>query len=238
MGLQTNAHFLFIIILTLPEDVVSQNATGAPLSSSWVPPGCGGNVGAEFWAVCDMRSVWGVVVQVLAMLGFLSSLALVLAVLLRWWCVCGPCGWREVRGWECAGTVLFLLAVCGIFALPYSFIVGLTERTCPVRILLFGGLLGLAFACLLARALVLGGVGCGACRGLSGGWVEPGLALVLSLVQAIIAVEWLVVVLVRDVRPCSYSQEEFVLLLIYVMVLLAVAMALSLRVLCCGNTYR
>uniref|UniRef100_A0A8B9H6L6 G-protein coupled receptors family 3 profile domain-containing protein n=1 Tax=Astyanax mexicanus TaxID=7994 RepID=A0A8B9H6L6_ASTMX len=179
--------------------------------------GCGGDLNPEFYFLCDLRSAWGIVVQVLTALGFLISLGLLLAVLVRWMCVCGPCGRRGVRGAACASTALFLLAVAGIFALPYSFVVGLTEQTCPVRVFLFGVLFGLAFACLLARVLAVRG-----CRGRRG-WTEPGLALALALVQVVIAVEWLLVVMVRDRGPCSYSQEEFIMLLIYVMVLLAVA---------------
>uniref|UniRef100_A0A8B9H9I4 G-protein coupled receptors family 3 profile domain-containing protein n=1 Tax=Astyanax mexicanus TaxID=7994 RepID=A0A8B9H9I4_ASTMX len=193
---------------------------------------CGGDLNPEFYFLCDLRSAWGIVVQVLTALGFLISLGLLLAVLVRWMCVCGPCGRRGVRGAACASTALFLLAVAGIFALPYSFVVGLTEQTCPVRVFLFGVLFGLAFACLLARVLAVRG-----CRGRRG-WTEPGLALALALVQVVIAVEWLLVVMVRDRGPCSYSQEEFIMLLIYVMVLLAVATMLSLRFLCNSASYR
>ncbi|XP_007239264.2 G-protein coupled receptor family C group 5 member D [Astyanax mexicanus] len=227
MDLHTRTPFILtLLLLTLSERTVGQNS-----SNSTLPPGCGGDLNPEFYFLCDLRSAWGIVVQVLTALGFLISLGLLLAVLVRWMCVCGPCGRRGVRGAACASTALFLLAVAGIFALPYSFVVGLTEQTCPVRVFLFGVLFGLAFACLLARVLAVRG-----CRGRRG-WTEPGLALALALVQVVIAVEWLLVVMVRDRGPCSYSQEEFIMLLIYVMVLLAVATMLSLRFLCNSASY-
>ncbi|XP_072530581.1 G-protein coupled receptor family C group 5 member D [Salminus brasiliensis] len=222
MDLHTRTSFvLTILLLTLGERSVGQNS-----NNFTAPPGCGADLNPKFHFLCDVQSAWGVAVQALTLLGFLTSVALLLGVLLRLVCACSPCGQTVACRATCASTALFLLAVAGIFALPYSFVVGLTEWTCPVRVFLFGVLFGLAFACLLARVLAVQG-----CRGRSG-WTELGVALVLALVQAVIAVEWLLVVQVRDGHPCWYSQEEFVMLLIYVMVLLAVATVLSLRLLC------
>ncbi|KAM6904399.1 G-protein coupled receptor family C group 5 member D [Xenentodon cancila] len=121
---------------------------------------------------------------------------------------------------------LFLLATAGIFAITFSFIVRLTPQTCPTRVFLFGVLFSLAFSCLLARCLALLGFAA-AC-----GWGEPAVALGLFAVQVIISTEWLLIVLVRDKKPCEYSPEEFVMLQIYVLCLLAISLILSLHVLC------
>ncbi|XP_066531045.1 retinoic acid-induced protein 3-like [Hoplias malabaricus] len=238
MDLQNKTHFflllIIIIILALSGGTLGQNSTGSNSTGS-VPFGCGSGLSPEYYYLCDLHSVWGIVVQALTVLGFLISLALLLGVLLWCVCVCGlsRCGTRSklVHGSACVSTALFLLAVAGIFALPYAFIVGLTTRTCPVRVFLFGVLFSLAFACLLARTLVV--LGWRMCEG----WAEPCVAIALALVQVVIAVEWLLVVLVRDGLPCSYSQEEFVMLQIYVMVLLAIAMVMSLCLLSRGTMY-
>ena len=58
------------------------------------------------------------------------------------------------------------------------------------------------------------------------------MALGLFTVQVVIGTEWLLVVLVRDGLPCEYSQEEFVMLQIYVLCLLAAALLLSLHAVC------
>ncbi|KAI4882694.1 hypothetical protein NFI96_021836 [Prochilodus magdalenae] len=236
MDLHIKTPLFLIAIIILSKGTVGQNDTATFTNSTvLVPLGCSSSLDPEFYFLCDLHTAWGIVVQALTVLGFLTSLALLLGVLL--WCVCVCCSCRQrlgskhAQGSACVSTVLFLLAVGGIFALPYSFIVRLTERTCPVRVFMFGVLFSLAFACLLARTLVM--LGCG----MRGGWCEPGLALALALVQVVIAVEWLLVVLVRDGQSCRYSQEEFVMLLIYVLALLAIATLLSLRFLCRGTTY-
>lgn len=54
----------------------------------------------------------------------------------------------------------------------------------------------------------------------------------LALVQVIIASEWLLVVLFRDKRPCEFSQAEFAMLQVYVMVLMVGALVLALRFFC------
>ncbi|KAL7826508.1 hypothetical protein AOLI_G00317170 [Acnodon oligacanthus] len=237
MDLQIKTLFFLITIIILIEGIVGHNGTGSLATSptGWVPSGCGGNLDPEFHLLCDLRTAWGIVVQALTVLGFLISLALLLGMLLWWVCICSPCshgmGSKNAQGSACVSTVLFLLAVAGIFALPYSFIISLTEQTCPIRVFLFGVLFSMAFACLLARILVV--LGWRMCSS----WREPGLVLALVLVQVVIEVEWLLVVLVRDSHPCYYSQEEFTMLLIYVMVLLAIATVLSLRFLCCGAIY-
>ncbi|KAL1279597.1 hypothetical protein QQF64_026270 [Cirrhinus molitorella] len=178
------------------------------------PAGCGSALAQEYWALCD---AWGIAVQAVAGAGFVSCVVLMLVLLLRLACV------SRRRSGAAAALLLFLLATAGIFALPYSFIIALSPQTCPARVFAFGVLFGLAFGALLARGLALLGVE------LARGWREAGVVLALALVQVIVATEWLLVVLVQDKRMCQFSQSEFAMLQIYVMVLLAAALATGLR---------
>ncbi|KAK9978983.1 hypothetical protein ABG768_020719 [Culter alburnus] len=180
------------------------------------PAGCGSALDQAYWPLCD---TWGIVVQAMAALGFVSCVVLMLALLL--WSACASCR----RSSALAALLLFLLATAGMFALPYSFIISLSPQTCPVRVFVFSVLFSMAFGALLARSLALLGAA------LARGWREVCMTVVLTLVQVIIAVEWLLVVLVQDKRTCQFSQPEFAMLQIYVMVLLAAALMLALHLL-------
>uniref|UniRef100_A0A3Q3B1M7 G protein-coupled receptor class C group 5 member D n=2 Tax=Kryptolebias marmoratus TaxID=37003 RepID=A0A3Q3B1M7_KRYMA len=190
--------------------------------------GCGAGLHRIYRFLCDRRAVWGIVLETLASAGFLLSAGLLLGVLLWTLCNCVSSQQRCSRGF--GGTVLcislFLLATAGLFGLTFSFIVQLTPQTCPTRLFLFNVLFSLAFSCLLARCLAL--LGFGAARG----WGEPAVALGLFTVQVIISTEWLLLVLVRDKKPCEYSQGDFTMLQIYVLCLLAIGLILSLHFLC------
>lgn len=190
--------------------------------------GCGAGLNPIYRFLCDRRAAWGVVLETLASAGFLFSAVLLLGLLLWTLCTWVSSRQRCTRGF--GGTVLctslFLLATAGIFGLAFSFIIRLTPQTCPTRIFLFNVLFSLAFACLLARCLAL--LGFGAARG----WGEPAVVLGLFIVQVIISTQWLIIVLVRDQKPCEYGQEEFAMLQIYVLCLLAVALLFSLHFLC------
>ncbi|XP_068606432.1 G-protein coupled receptor family C group 5 member D [Brachionichthys hirsutus] len=190
-------------------------------------PGCSRGLNPVYRYLCDRRAVWGIVLETLASAGFLLSMALFLGLLL--WSVCVCVSSRRHRS-SVGGTVtsvsLFLLATAGIFAITFSFIINLTAQICPVRIFLFGVLFSLAFSCLLGRCLAL--LGFAAARG----WGEPALALGLFAVQVIISTQWLILVLIRNKTPCEYSQEEFVMLQIYVLCLLAVGLILALHFAC------
>ncbi|XP_042564859.1 G-protein coupled receptor family C group 5 member D, partial [Clupea harengus] len=171
-------------------------------------PGCGPGLAPIYFNLCDKQAAWGIVVESLASLGFVLSVGLLLGLLL----------WSLV-----VSLLLFLLGTAGLFALTFAFVVHLTPRTCPTRLFLFGVLSALCFSALLARCLALLGFG------VARGWAEPVVVVVLTAVQVIIAVEWLLMVLVRDGLPCSYSQAEFAMLLIYVLCLLAAALVLAAR---------
>lgn len=190
--------------------------------------GCGTGLNPIYRFLCDRRAVWGIVLETLASAGFLFSVGLLLALLLWTLCVCVSSRQQCNRG--SGGTVfcisLFLLATAGLFGLTFSFIIGLTPQICPTRIFLFSVLFSLAFSSLLARCLALLGVG--AARGCG----EPAVALGLFTVQVIISTQWLLVVLVRDSMACEYSQEEFAMMQIYVLCLLAIGLILSMHLLC------
>ncbi|KAM8845084.1 G-protein coupled receptor family C group 5 member D [Spinachia spinachia] len=186
-------------------------------------PGCGSELNLIYRHLCDRRAAWGIVLETLASAGFLFSIALLLGLLVwsMWICTSSRSQHSSIGG-TVACMTMFILATAGIFAITFSFIIRLTPETCPTRLFLFSVLFALAFSCLLARCLAL--LGFGAARG----WGEPALALGLFTVQVIISTQWLIVVLVRDKKPCEYSQEEFVMLQIYVLCLLAISLILSL----------
>ncbi len=191
---------------------------GGQRSNGSRPVGCGWALPSEFWPLCN---AWGIAVQAAAGAGLVSCLGLMLALL---WLTCA----------SRSALMLFLLATAGIFSLPYCFLVALSPQTCPARVFAFSVLFSLAFGALLARGLALLGVA------LARGWREAGVAAALVLVQVIVAAEWLLVVLVRDERTCQFSQSEFVMLQIYVIVLLAAALAtalLFLRHACVSYSY-
>uniref|UniRef100_A0A1A8I331 G protein-coupled receptor, family C, group 5, member D n=2 Tax=Nothobranchius kuhntae TaxID=321403 RepID=A0A1A8I331_NOTKU len=200
--------------------------------------GCSDELRSVYRYLCDRRAMWGIVLETLASAGFLLSVGLIVCLLLWTCCTCTSSrrGDSNVGG-TVLSTSMFLLAIAGIFALTFAFIIGLTPQTCPTRIFLFGVLFSLAFSCLVARCLALLGFAA------TQGWGEPAVALGLFTVQVIISTEWLLIVLVRDENPCDYSQKEFVMLQIYVQCLLAVGLILSLHFLnrscstqCCSYT--
>lgn len=227
--------FPLLFLLYAPLTCLSQSTNSSSNSSSVSPTsssdinvrGCGTGLDPVYRYLCDRRAAWGIVLETLASTGFLFSMGLLLGVLL--WSLCTCISSRHQRS-SIGGVVLcmcmFLLATAGIFAITFSFIISLTPQTCPTRIFLFSVLFSLAFSCLLARCLAL--LGFSAVRG----WGEPAVALGLFIVQVIISTQWLIIVLVRDKNPCEYSQEEFVMLQIYVLCLLAIGLILSLQLLC------
>lgn len=189
--------------------------------------GCGTGLNPIYRYLCDRRAAWGIILEALASAGFLFSAVLLLGFLLwsLWPCVKSKKR-RSSIGGSVASTSMFLLATAGLFGLTFSFIVRLTDQTCPTRVFLFSVLFSLAFSCLLARCLAL--LGFAAARG----WGEPAVVLGLFTVQVIISAQWLIVVLVRDGRPCEYGQEEFVMMQIYVLCLLFIGFVLSMHFLC------
>lgn len=228
---------IILLVLYVPLTCQATNSTTTitpPTSSSSSNvtslkgvPGCGAGLHPIYRYLCDRRAAWGIVLETLASSGFLFSMGLLLGLVLwsLWLCI----SFKQHRS-SIGGTVtcmsMYLLATAGIFATTFSFIIRLTPQTCPTRIFLFSVLFSLAFSCLLARCLAL--LGYAATRG----WGEPAVALGLFIVQVIISTQWLILVLVRDKNPCEYSQDEFVMLQIYALCLLAISLIFSLQFLC------
>lgn len=213
---------------TVNSNLINNTSPSSNVTSQKSVPGCGAGLDPVYRYLCDRRAAWGIVLETLASSGFLFSMILLVGLLL--WSLWISCVSTRHQRSSIGGTVacmfMFLLATGGIFAITFSFIIRLTPQTCPTRIFLFSVLFSLAFSCLLARSLAL--LGFAATRG----WGEPAVALGLFIVQVIISTQWLIVVLVRDKKPCETSQEEFVMLQIYVMCLLAISLILSLHLLC------
>ncbi|XP_073799782.1 G-protein coupled receptor family C group 5 member B [Danio rerio] len=186
------------------------------------PAGCGAALAPLYWPLC---AGWGIAVQAAAALGLLCSVVLMLAVLPLCCRRHQPATLPDALPTSLSALLLFLMATAGIFALPYAFIISLSPQTCPVRVFVFGVAFSLAFGGLLARALALLQLP------LARGWREAGLAAVLALVQAVLAAEWLLVVLVQDGRSCHYTPPQFAMLQIYVLLLLAVALVSAIHLL-------
>lgn len=195
-----------------------------PSNESLKTPGCRVGLNPMFRYLCDRRAAWGIVLEVLASSGFLISLALLIGLLVwsMWFCLSSRKQHSSIGG-IVASMSMFLLATAGLFATTFSFIIRLTAQTCPTRVFLFSVLFSLAFSCLLARCLTL--LGFAAARG----WGEPSIALGLFIVQVIISTQWLLIVLVRDKKSCDYTQEELVMLQIYVMCLLVIGLFFSMH---------
>ncbi|XP_018593978.2 G-protein coupled receptor family C group 5 member B isoform X2 [Scleropages formosus] len=171
-----------------PGEISPQNRT----------PGCGSDLNPVYSFLCDTQAAWGIVVETLAVLGFLVAVGVLVGLLawMIWQCV----HYRKGVGGAPATLALFILGPAGLFGLTFAFIIQLTPQTCPTRVFLFGVLMAFCFSALLSRALALQGVV------VTQGWGEAALTLALTIVQVIIGAEWLLIVLVRDQQPCHYNQ--------------------------------
>lgn len=188
--------------------------------------GCGLDLLPQYVSLCDLDSVWGIVVEAVAGAGALITLLLMLILLVRLPFI------QEPEKKEPVGLhFLFLLGTLGLFGLTFAFIIRQDEAVCAARRFLWGALFALCFACLLSQAWRLRGL-VRRGRGPSGRQLV-GAALCLTLVQVVIAAEWLVLTVLRDAKPaCAYEPMDFVLALIYDMALLAAALGLALSALC------
>ncbi|XP_078415303.1 G protein-coupled receptor, class C, group 5, member Ba isoform X1 [Cetorhinus maximus] len=188
--------------------------------------GCGLNLLPHYLNLCSLDVIWGIVVEAVAGAGVLTAFLLMLILLVKL-----PFIKDKEKKSPLGIQFLFLLGTLGLFGLSFAFIIPEDKRTCPTRRFLWGVLFALCFSCLLAQAwrlrqLVQHGKG-------PSGWLLAGIAICLMLVQVIIAVEWLILTVVRDQKPaCNYEQMDFVMASIYVMFLMAVTLLLSFLTLC------
>ncbi|XP_037370212.1 retinoic acid-induced protein 3 [Talpa occidentalis] len=188
--------------------------------------GCREHLAPKYHRLCDMSEIWGIVLEAVAALGAVTSVAFLLALLIL------ICKVQDSNKRKLLPTqFLFLLGVLGVFGLTFAFIIQLDKSTGPTRFFLFGVLFALCFSCLLAHAFNLTKLVRGR-RPLSL-LVILALAVGFSLVQDIIAVEYMVLTMNRthteifQELPSPRRNEDFVLLLTYVIFLMALTFLTS-----------
>ncbi|XP_038623878.1 G-protein coupled receptor family C group 5 member D-like isoform X2 [Tachyglossus aculeatus] len=185
----------------------------------------------DYTVFCPRQTSWGVGLQVLAVIGIVVTVIL-LAVLLVLMRRVRDCGRRSVL----ATQVLFLLGLLGLFGLTFAFLLCLDRCTGPTRFFLFGVLFAICFSCLLAHTLHLARLARGCCPF---SWLQLlGIAVGFSLVQIIIATEYVTLTLTRGVVLAEMAPEalclDFVLLLVYVLFLMALVLLASVAAAFCG----
>ncbi|XP_072509998.1 retinoic acid-induced protein 3 [Notamacropus eugenii] len=195
------------------------------------PKGCSSSLNSIYYNLCDMDKPWGIVLEALAAAGVVTSIVLMLSLLVLISKV-----QDSTRRKVLPTQFVFLLGVLGLFGLTFAFIIKLNERTGPTRFFLFGILFGLCFSCLLAHTFTLVKLVRGK-KPLSLLMIL-GLALGFSLVQDIIAIEYVVITMNRTntnvfaEMPKSRLNEDFVMLLIYVLFLMAFTFIMSVFTFC------
>lgn len=191
------------------------------------PGGCGPAVSSLYYNLCDLATAWGIVVEAIAAAGVVTSsvLFIILVASLPF----ATDQKRKAMAVLQAGLLTFTL---GLFGLTFAFIVGRYSTSCSARRFLFGVLFAGGLACLMMHGLWLLLLG----RRDRGprSWMLCLGALAAWLVEVIINTEWLIITLVRSPAgsvdlpdlSCSTANLDFVLSLIYVMVLLLAAVLL------------
>lgn len=195
------------------------------------PRGCRSDLDSRYYRLCDLAEGWGIALETLAAVGAVATVAFMFALLIFISKV------QDSNRRKMLPTqFLFLLGVLGVFGLTFAFIIKLDGATGPTRFFLFGVLFAVCFSCLLAHTFNLNKLVRGR-KPLS--WlVILSLALGFSLVQDVIAIEYLVLAMNRtnvDVfseLPASRRNEDFVMLLIYVLFLMALTFFSSFFVFC------
>nr|XP_046272058.1 G-protein coupled receptor family C group 5 member C-like [Scatophagus argus] len=185
------------------------------------PKGCGPSMSSIYYNLCDLTTVWGVVVESIAAAGVVTSFVLFVVLMASLPFVTDKK--RKAMVALQAGILIFTL---GLFGLTFAFIVGRYSTSCAARRFLFGVLFSGCLACLLMHGLWLALL---ERRGRGPrSWMLCLGALGLWLVEVIINTEWLVITVIRSpvggvIVPdlsCSIANQDFVLSLIYVMILL------------------
>uniref|UniRef100_F6PGM6 G protein-coupled receptor class C group 5 member A n=2 Tax=Monodelphis domestica TaxID=13616 RepID=F6PGM6_MONDO len=195
-----------------------------------IPRGCY-NISSTYYNLCDMDTPWGIVLETLAAAGIVTSIVFMLSPLILICKVQDSCR-RKVLPTQ----FIFLLGVFGLFGLTFAFIIKLNKTTGPTRFFLFGVLFALCFSCLLAHTFMLAKLVRGK-KPLSMLMIL-GLALGFSLVQDIIAVEYVVITMGRtnthvfEEMPRKQRNEDFVMLLIYVLFLISFTFIMSISTFC------
>lgn len=193
-----------------------------------VPKGCGSNIGSVYYNLCDLTTVWGVVVEAIAAAGVVTSFVLFIILM-----ACLPFVTDKKRKGMVALQASILVFTLGLFGLTFAFIVGRYSTSCAARRFLFGVLFSGCLACLAMHGVWLAMLGRRGRR--PRGWILCLGALGLWLVEVIINTEWLVITVVTSPPsrivipdlPCSIANQDFVMALIYVMVLLLAVVVMA-----------
>ncbi|XP_052543968.1 G-protein coupled receptor family C group 5 member C [Tympanuchus pallidicinctus] len=198
-------------------------------AQSTPPSGCSQDLSSLYYNLCDLSAAWGIVLEAAASLGAVTSFVLTIVLVASLPFVEDPQKKSLV-----ATQAFFLLGTFGLFCLTFDFIVGPDFSTCTSRRFLFGVLFALCFSCLLAHAVALNFLARRNCG--PRGWVTLAVALLLALVEVIINAEWLIITVARQeggpTDPCGLADADFVMALIYVMVLLVAAFGTAWPALC------
>lgn len=192
------------------------------------PNGCG-NIGSDYYLLCDTDKDWGIVLESLATAGAVVAIILIFVLLFL---ICKT--QDNTRRSLIPVQFLFLLGTLGIFGLTFAFIIRLNETTAPTRFFLFGVLFALCFACLLAHAFDLIKLVRG--RTPLSALVLLVITISLTIVQIIIAIQY-VAINITALKALKDEMDEerrndFLLLLIYVLFLMALLFVVSLFVFC------
>lgn len=198
------------------------------------PRGCRSNLDSRYHGLCDLAEGWGIALETLAAVGAVATVVFMFALIFV------ICKVQDSNKRKMLPTqFLFLLGVLGVFGLTFAFIIKLDGATGPTRFFLFGVLFAICFSCLLAHAFNLMKLVRGR-KPLS--WlVILSLAVGFSLVQDVIAIEYLVLTMNRtNVNVFSElsaprRNEDFVMLLIYVLFLMVLTFSASFFIISCGS---
>lgn len=195
------------------------------------PPGCSPDLNPLYYNLCDRSQAWGIILEAVAGAGIVTTFVLTIILVASLPFV------QDSKKRGLLGTqVFFLLGTLGLFCLVFACVVKPDFSTCASRRFLFGVLFAICFSCLLAHVFALNFLA----RKNHGprGWVVFAVALLLTLVEVIINTEWLIITLVRGSgaegagalgnssadgapgSPCAIANMDFVMALIYVMLLL------------------
>ncbi|KAM4526907.1 G-protein coupled receptor family C group 5 member C isoform 2-T3 [Fundulus diaphanus] len=208
------------------------------MAANVTPQGCGPNLDSLYYNLCDLGTVWGIVLEAFAAAGIVFSFVLFISLLASLPFIKNPNQKNAV-----ALNASFLFCTAGLFCLTFSFIVGKNFSTCASRRFLFGVLFGGCFSCLLMQCVRLNILA----RRNAGpqAWVLWLGAVGLWLVEVVINTEWLIITVVRHPQlplntttepiratatPCNIANQDFVMALIYVMVLILAVVVASLAI--------
>ncbi|CAL8304019.1 unnamed protein product [Merluccius merluccius] len=199
------------------------------MTSTAAPRGCGASVDPLYYNLCDLDTVWGVAVEVIAAAGAMTSFVLILILVGSL-----PFATNRRRKTALPLQAAFLVFTLGLFGLTLAFVAGRDSATCAARRFVFGVLFAGCLACLVMHGWWLWALGRGGGGDAQpGGWVLYAGALALWLVEVIVNTEWLIVTVVRTplgLAPglaCGVANQDFVMALVYVMCLLLAAVLMA-----------